>query len=294
MIYKHHLVSSQPIELWAESGEVYKNQKLRRRNKAIMNRTVFAGRRRCVNLGLLRTCKQVNMEGAEIFYGHNEFRFSGKNGHMAAFAFVTKIGPRNLDFMKTITCALPLRSSDEGMYGENWNPTCWKRIHEIYDRMPFPYSPKVWRYRKLYKRLDFQDAWYKLAEKLIKAYALEHVTFVLPECSYFSYDDAKHPPYDALGDLCAAKPLLELHVVRMMNIGDGNKLSASSTEVIGKLKQLGLCRVHLAAFDPDGCWALPPQPYVDKRGAFTKNKDLDRTVEVIDVLLDLWRLYKTT
>jgi hypothetical protein len=75
-------------------------------------------------------------EAAELFYEKNELRFSGINGHMAAWAFVSKIGRQNLNFIKSITLSMPFWSVNCGMYGENWNPYCGRRIHELYDRMP--------------------------------------------------------------------------------------------------------------------------------------------------------------
>lgn len=192
MVYENAFVSDEPLELWAESGDVYKDQRLRRRNAAIMKHKVFNNRRGFVNLGFMRTCKQINIEATEVFYGHNEFRFSGKNGHMAAFAFVNKIGPRNLDFMRSITMALPIESTDEGRYGENWNPSNWRRIHEVYDKMPFPYSPKPFRYRKQYKRLQYGAAWCHLAGKLASAHSHKTITFVLPDDCCFRY----HSEYD--------------------------------------------------------------------------------------------------
>jgi hypothetical protein len=66
------------------------------------------------NLGLLRTSKQVNLKVAEIFYGNNEFRFSGLNGHMVASAYAMKIGLRNLNFIQSITIAMPFLSEERG------------------------------------------------------------------------------------------------------------------------------------------------------------------------------------
>jgi hypothetical protein len=35
-----------------------------------------------------------------------------------------------------------------------------------------------------------------------------------------------------------------------------------------------------------------PQPYVDKRGRFTLDQDLDHSVEVVDVLPDIARMFE--
>ncbi|KAF2029466.1 hypothetical protein EK21DRAFT_112840 [Setomelanomma holmii] len=112
VVYKYLLVSRQPIKMWEETGKVYQNQNWRRQYTDIMSREICTGRKRC-NLGLLRTGKLINAKAAEILYGQNEFRFSGKNRLMAAFAYVTKIGPGNLDYMTSLTVGMPFRSSNE-------------------------------------------------------------------------------------------------------------------------------------------------------------------------------------
>ncbi|KAF2822603.1 hypothetical protein CC86DRAFT_410199 [Ophiobolus disseminans] len=90
MVYHHILALDQPIELWVETGYALKNQRCRRVNAAILWRTFRRGGD--VNLGFLCTCKLVNFEATEIFYGENKFRFSGNNGLMTAYAYITKIG----------------------------------------------------------------------------------------------------------------------------------------------------------------------------------------------------------
>jgi hypothetical protein len=42
----------------------------------------------------------------------------------------------------------------------------------------------------------------------------------------------------------------------------------------------------------NGRWKLAPQPYVDKCGPFTLNKDDDCSVEIVDVLPDMELLFE--
>jgi hypothetical protein len=163
-VYRHLLVLENSIELWAEPGEALENHRQTRIKGAILRQAFW--RDSDSKLSFLRVSKMINFEAADIFYGENKFRLSDTNGHMVAFAFVTKIGKHNLDLIKTISIAAPFRSSRRGKYGENWNPSSWIRIHEIYDRMPFPYQRTPWRNLKRYARLDFHDAWSMLAWKI--------------------------------------------------------------------------------------------------------------------------------
>jgi hypothetical protein len=162
MVYSHVLEFNELIELWAETGDVYADRRRRRENRTILRRRF--GKNEESNLGLLRTCKQVNTEAAELFYGKNEFRFSGINGHMAAWAFVSKIGRHNLNFIKSITLSMPFWSVSRGMYGENWNPDNGRRIHELYNRRPFPCPATEKRDMHRYPRLNFENSWRALSE----------------------------------------------------------------------------------------------------------------------------------
>lgn len=155
-VYHHALDLDEPIELWPETGDVYADQKRCRRNAVILKRKLCT--KRAHNLGLLRTCNQINAEVAVVFYGQNEFRFSGVNGNIATYAFITKIGRRNLKLLKSITMAMPLWIPERGHYDENWNPTTWRLIDEVYDRMPSPYIwTKGWC-RRRFPRLGFRES----------------------------------------------------------------------------------------------------------------------------------------
>jgi hypothetical protein len=260
MIYQYHFVFDEPIEMWAETGHVYADQKVRRQTKGALKRTFW--HRRAVNLGLLRTCKQINTEAAEVFYGDNEFRFSGTNGHMVAYAYLKKIGPRNLDFFRSITIAVPVPSNNRGMYGENWNPETWMRINEVYDRAPFPYPRDTARNRWFYARLDYIDSWCALAWMLTTAHRLQTLHIVIPQPYeqpiYFHGRGTIGRVWSAFDDLVAAKPELEFHVTRIIEQDhEGTDTSLAITNI---LRSIGVCRVHLATFDQErrGRWSMMP------------------------------------
>ena len=54
---------------------------------------------------------------------------------------------------------------------------------------------------------------------------------------------------------------------------------------------LGTCRVRLAIFEPKGNWKLAPQPYIDRHGMFVEDAALDASVQEVDVLPDIARLF---
>lgn len=54
-------------------------------------------------LRFLRVNKQINMEAASIFYGENEFRFTGRCGHDVLLAFCKTIGLANTRRLAKIT-----------------------------------------------------------------------------------------------------------------------------------------------------------------------------------------------
>jgi hypothetical protein len=243
----------------------------------------------------LRTCKQVNVEAAEIFYGKNEFRFSGLNGHVVAYAYATKIGRRNLGFMKSITFVMPFRSSDRGDRAVNWCPSNWTRLNELYDRMPFPYPRRTYQDRKRFPRLDFEDSWLKLAWMLAEAPRLKKITFLLPEYARYDYDWELFPnlsSFSAFDDLAAAKPDLQVTVVRMFEDIYGD-ISYGYTQrpLVKRLKSIVFCRVRLAEFSRKGHWELAPQRYVDKDGEFVDDKALDASEDPLEMLPDIECLF---
>jgi len=107
IIYKMALVLSRPIELWPEcdTPDVAQQHKSIARNFQYLKHKLS---RRHFNVGLLRTCKLINYEARDIFYGCNEWRFSGLNGWMVANAFLYTIGANNIKSIKNLTLPMPV------------------------------------------------------------------------------------------------------------------------------------------------------------------------------------------
>jgi hypothetical protein len=106
-VYKHVLVYDEPFEFWPETSYKKSSARVRRPNRKELRNSL---RTRELNLALLRTSKLVNEEAAEIFYGLNEFRFSGCHSHVVAAAFAYTIGPRHLQWLTNLTIGIPFRA----------------------------------------------------------------------------------------------------------------------------------------------------------------------------------------
>ncbi|KAF2099738.1 hypothetical protein NA57DRAFT_55683 [Rhizodiscina lignyota] len=101
MIYGFMLIIDDPIDL-CPLGSSYGNAGLLRMN-AIRNykRNIHP------KLGILRASKQLNDETTLIFYGENEFCFTGKDDWMMLYAFLETIGRRNVSCIKHLAVKFP-------------------------------------------------------------------------------------------------------------------------------------------------------------------------------------------
>jgi hypothetical protein len=101
-----------PVEFWAEV-DCYGNARKQRSQDAEKLRSAIASRK--LNLDFLRTCRRAQFEGSEVFYGENEFRFSGVSGHIIANLFVRKV---STEWLTSLTIAMPIHSTYSGQ--SNW------------------------------------------------------------------------------------------------------------------------------------------------------------------------------
>ncbi|KAF2469149.1 uncharacterized protein BDR25DRAFT_356932 [Lindgomyces ingoldianus] len=106
-VYRHHLLSSSPIELWPH----------------VKNNTMYSANWRRANslhaymwlnhkLGLLRVSSIIHLEASQVFYGENEFRFTGINGWMVCSLYLNTIGPQHFRFLRHITLHVPFPGTD--------------------------------------------------------------------------------------------------------------------------------------------------------------------------------------
>jgi hypothetical protein len=106
-IYRLHLLVGNPIELLPKSAhathKAANSADLRSDHKFLVIRRS--------RLPLLRSSKDVNKEASEIFYGENEFRFTGQNGWNWLHGYLRTIGKRNTQRLRIVTIHVPWRAA---------------------------------------------------------------------------------------------------------------------------------------------------------------------------------------
>ncbi|KAJ4299921.1 hypothetical protein N0V90_005168 [Kalmusia sp. IMI 367209] len=63
-------------------------------------------------LGLLRVNSIIHKEASQVFYGENQFRFSGINGWIVLSAWLNTITPRHYQFLQHLTVHVPFEGID--------------------------------------------------------------------------------------------------------------------------------------------------------------------------------------
>lgn len=63
-------------------------------------------------IALLRVSQLVHKEASQIYYGENEWRFSGINGWMVMSCWLNTITFRHFQFLKRITVHVPFPGKD--------------------------------------------------------------------------------------------------------------------------------------------------------------------------------------
>ncbi|KAF2708154.1 hypothetical protein K504DRAFT_456199 [Pleomassaria siparia CBS 279.74] len=117
-VYKLLLLLDSPIELWPHAKQNTMYCANVGRSKAIRR---FVALRH--TLRLLRVSQQINSEAAQVFYGSNNFRFSGINGWMVLSAFLHTIGSRHYQFLQHLTIHVPFPGEDHLAYPTSTNRT---------------------------------------------------------------------------------------------------------------------------------------------------------------------------
>jgi hypothetical protein len=101
-VYRYRLVQQSPIELWPHVIDNVRWRSNIKRQKAFRRyESLYPA------LGLLRVSRLINEEASQVFYGENEFRFSGINGWMVFSAFLNTIGPSQYRFLTHVTIHVP-------------------------------------------------------------------------------------------------------------------------------------------------------------------------------------------
>ena len=112
-ICKYALMLDHPIEFWPETGNVSKDSwqqfHARKHYERLFDRYNVCFR-------LLRTCRQIEGEAAEVFDGQNTSWFSGINGCIVATASMFTITSQHTQWLINTTIAMPLHSMDQSIY----------------------------------------------------------------------------------------------------------------------------------------------------------------------------------
>ncbi|KAF2124366.1 hypothetical protein P153DRAFT_400995 [Dothidotthia symphoricarpi CBS 119687] len=107
-IYRKLLVRPEPIDLWPHIRyNMMYNCNLQR--ATVMREYQSTNRPR---VALLRVSKLIHEEASEVFYGENEWRFSGINGWMVMSCWLNTIQFRHFRFLKTVTVHVPFLGKD--------------------------------------------------------------------------------------------------------------------------------------------------------------------------------------
>ncbi|KAF2729312.1 hypothetical protein EJ04DRAFT_556187 [Polyplosphaeria fusca] len=269
-VYRYHLVLDRPMELWAKTNEREHDWPVRWRDIAFWRKLI---RSRKLNLGLFRVCKQLNLEAAPIFYGENEFRFSGINGHIVAHSMFFTIRQRNFQWLKSITIAMPFFSNNEGCFASNWNAVTPRRIEDVLHASP--YRSQRLETRRRYNSYDV--SFYRLVRYMKQATSLETMNLVLPDS--FAIITYQLNIWTVFQELVLAKPFLDVVIVRMQH-PDSNRLYERDRQrrLIKKLKAMcGICHVKQALYAKNGQWTLESDVVDD---------------DLTDILPDIGRLFQ--
>jgi hypothetical protein len=211
-------------------------------------------KRRKGNVGILRLCKTVYDEAAEVFYGENEFRFSAVNGQMVAAAFVHHIRKRHAKFIKTLAIGMPFWCVDrDSWYGTAWCVDSISGGERLLGTMPWSYPHKGACY--------YEKSFASLASGLVKAGNLKVLKLVLPD--WFEYCQARgHVKlWQALDKIISGLPELTIEVFYMYQNDEESdsafdpsyeNLKTSQKRLLYELYQKGVDTFKLAAYEKKG------------------------------------------
>ncbi|KAF1995754.1 hypothetical protein P154DRAFT_566568 [Amniculicola lignicola CBS 123094] len=245
MVYINTLVVDSPFEFWPEeesSDYVLAHVNTYRKRVTNFRKLEKLIKRRGGNLRLLRTCKQVNMEASPVFYGENQFRFSGRDGHTIAYCFTWNMGWNRLQWLTNITIGAPFGESD--LVSKN-------QVDKLQRHLPF---------RMPHDGVFLNDpikTFSCLVNLLIKrADGLKKFTMVVcerlrPFPRQNKYDEKK---WRDLKKLVECKPFVDYQVVCLYHetstTGDFNHLN----RFLKRVKSLGIWKFYTAHYEEDGLW----------------------------------------
>jgi hypothetical protein len=193
---------------------------------------------------LLRVCKRIHPEAAEVFYGENEFRFSGVNGWIVVNAFVATIGIRHARFVKVLTIGMPFWAKNRGCtYGTSRcldSSTQRERLEGI---MLWTYPSKLGSY--------YDSAFDLLSWNLAKAGTLKKLNLILPD--WFDYTEVHHSKthdelWAALNRILSKLPRLTVEVIYMCPEDNFKEMGDSIKRLVRELRAARIRVFRLAYY----------------------------------------------
>jgi len=270
-IYRYCLVEHKPIQPYGDH---------------LSDMILFSSNRRTkLAFSLLRTCKTMHDECAEVLYGENEFRFAGKYQHLELLRFLTHIGPHYRMWLRNLTTSSPFVSSgdriieyalmlevDSTEMDSDQEPDSWF----INYQMIYPQAPPLSEAQRC------EMTWAELCEPLFDLLKslprLRELTIVLPNDWEYCNDAGayilwphtmdsrgREEVWNYLSGLLRVKPFVKVRVVRPMveahmNDPEFAEEHQNRERHLANLKRrLGIWDHHVVFYDRHWNWRMPDQ-----------------------------------
>ncbi|KAI9688378.1 MAG: hypothetical protein M1822_001327 [Bathelium mastoideum] len=105
IIYRHLLLSPQPIDLWPKLPD---KSKSRRYHTQSYRASAARAASRHLHVPLLRVCRSIHTHASPVLYSENEFRFTDLDGWIPLSGFLLAIQLHNWRLLRHVTVHVPL------------------------------------------------------------------------------------------------------------------------------------------------------------------------------------------
>ena len=263
-IYRYCLVAYKPIQPYGEH----------------LSDMVFFSSNRSTRLAfsLLRTCKGMHAECAEVLYGENEFRFAGKYQHLELLKFLTHIGPRHRTWLRNLTMNSPFVGSGDRIIEHNVvleiDSTLIDSDQSYSWFINYPQSPPLFEAQP--RGMTWSDLCKPLFDLLESLPQLRVLTIVLPDDWEYCNDAGNREPWPytmdlrgreeiwhSLSGLLRVKPFVQVRAVRpmveaLMSDPDLAHAQQNHKRHLANLKRrLGIWDHRVAFYDRHCEWRMP-------------------------------------
>lgn len=175
IVYQYLLRSERPFELWPGLYEADATWSHYASFKFV--------------LPVLRLSKNIHSEAAPVFYGENEFRFSGADAYLVCKSFFMTIGDSNVRFLRKLTLPIP---TILGAECASWGVDDIER--DISHRIERCGMVRPYQNISFSDSLDAVDSIIKTLHQLAKddvGIALKELQLIVP-CTLYYFRDQEH------------------------------------------------------------------------------------------------------